>query len=280
MGGLAESIEYYASMVVERANVELLALALAIYTLSLIFSSLRWLTASRIQYTIANVMGAVESLLVGIFVNNLATFYNITGEVTRVAWASLRLRVGSSRLLVGALAERASEVPVALLYIVFSATPILKLSLVAIPLIAIVKSYVSSMLRALRDLASSPSRLALVLALSLALWLLDTLRIMVVASAFNVKLEFTVALGLTVIHVTSRFSPIPAGLGVLEGGFAGYLKLAGIPLSDSALVILGERLISTIIPTTIGGLIVFYRGGLGILKSAVRGVLLESGYGN
>jgi len=262
-----------------RASLELLALAIAIYTLSLIVSAVRWLTASKLSYSGRNVLGTMESLLVGIFANNILTFYNIVGEAVRVAWASFRLRVESTRLLAGALAERASELPVAFAYLALSATPIAKVTLVGLIAIPSLKSYAFNMWRAFKDLASSPQRLLAVLALSIAIWLMDTLRIVTVAYAFGINIEFTAALGLTVIHVASRFSPTPAGLGVLEGGFLGYLRLLGVPVSDAILIVLGERLVSTIIPSALGALIVFYRGGLGVLRSALRGAAFEGGYG-
>lgn len=273
------SIAGYVDFVVGRADVALLSLALAVYLVSLLVFALRWLTASRVPYSRFNVIGAMEALLVGILVNNIATFYNVMGEIARIGWASLRLRVGSARLLSGALAERASEIPVALLYIILASSPIFKLALLAsIPYTF--KSYVNSVLKASRELASSPLHLTLVILLSSIIWVLDTLRITIVAHAFNVNISLTTALTLTVIHVISRFSFTPAGLGVLEGGFIGYLKLQGIPLADASLVVLGERLVSTVIPSALGALIVVYRGGLGVLKSSIKGVSLEGSHGN
>jgi hypothetical protein len=280
MIGLVESISGYASLVVERSNASFLALAILVYLLSLLVSAFRWLTASRLSYSTFNIVGASESLLVGIFVNNLLTFYNVTGELARIGWASLRLRVESARLLVGALAERASELPVALLYLSLSTGSLFKLSLLSLAVTPSLKSYASGMFKAVRDLASSPSRLALVLLLSLTLWVLDTTRILLVASAFNVSLALTAALGLTVIHVASRFSPIPAGVGVLEGGFIGYLRLLGVPLGDATLIVLGERFVSTLIPTVAGALIVLHRGGTRVLRASIRGVSVEGGNGN
>jgi uncharacterized membrane protein YbhN (UPF0104 family) len=280
MIGLVESISGYASLVVERSNASFLALAILVYILSLLVSSFRWLTASRLSYSTFNIVGASESLLVGVFVNNLLTFYNVTGELARIGWASLRLRVESARLLVGALAERASELPVALLYLSLSTGSLFKLSLLSLAVIPSLKSYASGMFKAVRDLASSPSRLALVLLLSLTIWVLDTTRILLVASAFNVSLAFTAALGLTVIHVASRFSPIPAGVGVLEGGFIGYLRLLGVPLGDATLIVLGERFVSTLIPTVAGALLVLHRGGISVLRASIRGVSVEGGNGN
>jgi hypothetical protein len=280
MIGLVESISGYASLVVERSNASFLALAILVYLLSLLVSAFRWLTASRLSYSTFNIVGASESLLVGIFVNNLLTFYNVTGELARIGWASLRLRVESARLLVGALAERASELPVALLYLSLSTGSLFKLSLLSLAVTPSLKSYASGMFKAVRDLASSPSRLALVLLLSLTIWVLDTTRILLVASAFNVSLALTAALGLTVIHVASRFSPTPAGVGVLEGGFIGYLRLLGVPLGDATLIVLGERFVSTLIPTVAGAILVLHRGGISVLRASIRGVSVEGGNGN
>jgi len=280
MIGLVESISGYASLVLDKANPLFLALALLVYASSLLISSLRWLTASRLPYSVHNIAGVVESLLVGVFVNNILTFYNVAGELARVGWASLRLKVESARLLVGALAERASELPVAVIYLSLSAGTLFKLSLLSLAITSGLRNYALVMVKAVRDLASSPLHLALVTLLSLTIWILDTTRILLIASAFNVNLAIAAALGLTVIHVASRFSPIPAGVGVLEGGFIGYLRLLGVPLGDATLIVLGERLVSTLIPTTAGALLVLHRGGVSVLRASMRGVSIEGGHGN
>ena len=57
MIGLVEPLLGYASLVLEKSNVYLLVLAILIYTLSLMISSVRWITASRLPYSLYNVVG-------------------------------------------------------------------------------------------------------------------------------------------------------------------------------------------------------------------------------
>ncbi|MEM1712478.1 MAG: lysylphosphatidylglycerol synthase domain-containing protein, partial [Acidilobaceae archaeon] len=120
-----------------------------------------------------------------------------------------------------------------------------------------------------------PKAFSSILILSASMWLLDSLRIFVVGLSLGIYMSLGLAIVLTITHILSRFSPIPAGLGVLEGGFIGIMTLAGYSVTDALLVVTGERIVSTIIPTSIGGLIVFYRGGLGVLRTAIRGVRVE-----
>jgi uncharacterized membrane protein YbhN (UPF0104 family) len=69
-------------------------------------------------------------------------------------------------------------------------------------------------------------------------------------------------------------------VGVLEGGFIGYLRLLGVPLGDATLIVLGERFVSTLIPTVAGAILVLHRGGISVLRASIRGVSVEGGNGN
>ncbi len=255
-----------------RMDLKLLIVALLLYAFSLVISSLRWSLASGVEAGVLNVLRLCESLLVGVFVNNIITFYNITGEFGRILWASGRLKIDSSRLLVGALAERASEIPVALAYIFLIAPHGLKLAFMGSLQVRGLRDYSKGVLKALKDLTSNPLKLLVLTVFSLSIYLLDTARIYTVGAAFGVNITLTVALALTIIHIISRFSLTPAGLGVLEGGFAGYMIISGYSLADATLVILGERFVSTVVPTIVGGLIVAQKGGLSVLKHAMDGV--------
>ncbi|MEM2224185.1 MAG: lysylphosphatidylglycerol synthase domain-containing protein [Acidilobaceae archaeon] len=262
--------------VASRASLYFLMLAMIVYFISVLISSLRWLIASRLDIKFSNVLALSEALLVGTFVNNLLSFYNIAGEAARVGWASLRVRSSSSsKLLAGALAERATELIVAILYISLAVYSGFKFTLLILASTIGFRGYALGVLSALKDLISNPKAFSSILILSASMWLLDSLRIFVVGLSLGIYMSLGLAIVLTITHILSRFSPIPAGLGVLEGGFIGIMTLAGYSVTDALLVVTGERIVSTIIPTSIGGLIVFYRGGLGVLRTAIRGVRVE-----
>ncbi|MEM4558352.1 MAG: lysylphosphatidylglycerol synthase domain-containing protein [Acidilobaceae archaeon] len=262
--------------VASRASLYFLMLAMIVYFISVLISSLRWLIASRLDIKFSNVLALSEALLVGTFVNNLLSFYNIAGEAARVGWASLRVRSSSSsKLLAGALAERATELIVAILYISLAVYSGFKFTLLILASTIGFRGYALGVLSALKDLISNPKAFSSILILSASMWLLDSLRIFVVGLSLGIYMSLGLAIVLTITHILSRFSPIPAGLGVLEGGFIGFMTLAGYSVTDALLVVTGERIVSTIIPTSIGGLIVFYRGGLGVLRTAIRGVRVE-----
>ncbi|MEM1939495.1 MAG: lysylphosphatidylglycerol synthase domain-containing protein [Acidilobaceae archaeon] len=262
--------------VASRASLYFLMLAMIVYFISVLISSLRWLIASRLDIKFSNVLALSEALLVGTFVNNLLSFYNIAGEAARVGWASLRVRSSSSsKLLAGALAERATELIVAIPYISLAVYSGFKFTLLTLASTIGFRGYALGVLSALKDLISNPKAFFSILILSASMWLLDSLRIFVVGLSLGIYMSLGLAIVLTITHILSRFSPIPAGLGVLEGGFIGIMTLAGYSVTDALLVVTGERIVSTIIPTSIGGLIVFYRGGLGVLRTAIRGVRVE-----
>ncbi|MEM4656564.1 MAG: lysylphosphatidylglycerol synthase domain-containing protein [Acidilobaceae archaeon] len=262
--------------VASRASLYFLMLAMIVYFISVLISSLRWLIASRLDIKFSTVLALSEALLVGTFVNNLLSFYNIAGEAARVGWASLRVRSSSSsKLLAGALAERATELIVAILYISLAVYSGFKFTLLILASTIGFRGYALGVLSALKDLISNPKAFSSILILSASMWLLDSLRIFVVGLSLGIYMSLGLAIVLTITHILSRFSPIPAGLGVLEGGFIGFMTLAGYSVTDALLVVTGERIVSTIIPTSIGGLIVFYRGGLGVLRTAIRGVRVE-----
>ncbi|MCX8195555.1 MAG: flippase-like domain-containing protein [Acidilobaceae archaeon] len=250
------------------ADVRLLMLALAIYISSIFLAALRWTIASGAP--LSKLPSFLEALLVGTFANNLISLSGAAGEATRVGWARLRTGLPLPRLLAGALAERAGDLLVGALYLLVALHAFSSVLLVS----AHLRSLLGEAARAVRELASRPRLVMPLLALTLLIWLLDSLRILLVAFSFGVQASFPLAAALTLIGVLARLPPVPAGVGVLEGGYAGVMVAYGLSLGQAVSIILAERLITTVLPSVAGGAITIYRGGLGIVR-ALRGARLE-----
>ncbi|MCS7107176.1 MAG: flippase-like domain-containing protein [Acidilobaceae archaeon] len=262
--------------VLSRASASLLILAIAIYSLSICLAGLRWTIATRAPLSKAWVF--VEALLVGTFVNNVLSFSGAAGEVGRVGWAKLRTDVPLHRLVAGALAERALDFLMGALYFLLAAQ-FLKTLLPAL-LLRRGGSQVVQAVRAAKEVASEPRLFLLILLLSAAIWLLDSLRLLLISLSFGAQISFLLAVTLTLIGVLARFTPVPAGLGFMEGGFAGAMIAYGLSVGEAASIIVAERFISTLLPSLVGGLLVAYRGGLSTLKAVTRGGSLEDSLRN
>lgn len=259
--------------VVSSAAPHLLGVAICIYAISVLIASARWLIASRHPLSLSSITSFSEAILVGTFFNNLISFYGVSGELGRIAWASLRTRASYSRLLAGALSERLTEAVVALFYLLIVSSMIG----IKVPLFASIRVRMSEAKESIRELLNRPRDLMLLLLASVAIYALDTARILFIAMSFGIEMSVTIAMTLTLIGVVSRFVPIPAGAGVLEGGFVGTMTAFGYSVREGVMVVIGERLISTLLPSALGGLIVLRSGGVAAFKAIVRGMKNEGG---
>lgn len=249
-----------------RAEPHLLGVAMLIYAISVLIAATRWLIASRHPLTLSSLIAFSEAVLVGTFFNNLISFYGISGELGRIAWASIKTRAPYARLTAGAIGERLTEALVALAYVLTISWAVgLK-----IPVFINVRDRAREALEVLRELSRRPADMAMLLATSLAIYVLDTARIAVVAMSFGIEVTLPLAMTLTIVGVLSRFAPIPAGAGVFEGGFVGVMVAFGYGARDGVMLAIGERIVSTIMPSAAGGLIVLRSGGIAAFRSVVR----------
>ncbi|MEM1873954.1 MAG: lysylphosphatidylglycerol synthase domain-containing protein [Acidilobaceae archaeon] len=257
-----------------RVNVYYALASIALYFLSLFIWSFRWALASRIRLSVYNVAQLLEGILVGILVNNLVGFYSVGGEVARVVWVSYRGSAESARLLAGVAVERVSEVPIALAYLAFFTSLVRgELALLLhIPAVASkAGSYARLTLRSLREALSNPLLLAALAVLSTMLWLIDSLRLLLLARSVGVPIDIATAASLTLLGIASRIVLLtPANLGIFEGVYLGFLKASGYSLGDSLAVVLAERLLISLMPSILGALIVLREGGFEVLKRVSR----------
>lgn len=257
--------------VLSGASPQLLILATLVYFFSICLAGLRWTLATRVSLN--NLWALVEALFVGTFVNNVLSFSGAAGEVSRVGWAKLRTDIPLHKLVAGALAERALDFLMGAVYLLIAAQ-FLK-TVLPVFLLRRTGDQVRQIARAAREIASEPKLLLLILLLSVSIWILDSLRLLLISLSFGAQVSFLLAATLTLIGVLVRLIPVPAGLGFMEGGFAGAMIAYGLSVGEVASIIIAERFITTLLPSLAGGLLVLYRGGLAALKLATRRESLE-----
>lgn len=97
---------------------------------------------------------------------------------------------------------------------------------------------------------------------SLLLWVLATIRLMILAYALGIEMSFTIAAAATVWCIlVGLVAFTPGGIGLVEGGLAASLILMGIPSSEAFALAILERSISYFLATAIGFVCFFALGG-------------------
>ncbi len=106
---------------------------------------------------------------------------------------------------------------------------------------------------------NSLRRIPLVVTISIAVWLLEAGRLLLVVSSFDLSLAFAVILIVTMAHALLASVPTPGGLGAVEVGVAGLLVLAGMAHSDAGAVVIAERSITLLSVIGVGGILFLLR---------------------
>lgn len=102
-------------------------------------------------------------------------------------------------------------------------------------------------------------RIPLLVAISIAVWFLEAGRLLLVVSALDLSLAFSVILIVTMAHALLASVPTPGGLGAVEVGVAGLLVLAGMAHDDAGAVVIAERSITLLSVIGIGGVLFLLR---------------------
>jgi uncharacterized protein (TIRG00374 family) len=107
-----------------------------------------------------------------------------------------------------------------------------------------------------------------VLLLSSAVWVLDVIRLKLLAMALNLPLSLFLIATVSILYLLLGSLPItPGGLGIVEGGLISILLYFGLPLASASSFVFLERLISFGLSSVIGFVYLFYYGGFKIWKS-------------
>jgi uncharacterized protein (TIRG00374 family) len=102
-------------------------------------------------------------------------------------------------------------------------------------------------------------RIPLLVTIGIAVWFLEAGRLLLVVSALDLSLAFSVILIVTMVHALLASVPTPGGLGAVEVGVAGLLVLAGMAQNDAGAVVIAERSITLLSVIGVGGILFLLR---------------------
>ncbi|MCE4617324.1 MAG: flippase-like domain-containing protein [Desulfurococcales archaeon] len=253
----------------------LFLIAVLLYIASTFAWAFRWWYLLRKAGTKACFKTVYESVLGGILVNNLTPSLKAGGEGFRVFWLRLREGVPMARGIATTLYERLSEVPpVAVLVVIglhYLGVPI-------IPGFFDVKGTTREWWKTLKDdskkVLKRPGVFVVATTISSLIWLQDVIRLYLIAHAVGLDISMGLAATLSVSYLVLGMMPTPAGVGFVEGGFIGILIKFGYSLESTIAMVTLERLVSTVLPSVIGALLVAVNAkNMGL---SLREVLRES----
>lgn len=268
-------------------------LAVSVYLLSVYLFSVRWQQVlSCIGYNL-KATSLVPIYFGAVFVNNITPGGNMaTGESFRILWANKLFGISYINVFKTIFFERLVEaIPVVLLsfYILYS-SPSLEirllphsLTLKSLHLFFLVFLAAGIVIWIFRVRFISLAKIVQqnwdlfkksfipVLILSCGAWILDIIRLKLVALALNIDLSLTLIVTVSVLSFVLGALPLtPGGLGIIEGGLISLLLYFGLSLADASSFVILERFISYGISSIIGFLYLSYYGGFKIWKKAKK----------
>lgn len=266
-------------------------LAFLVYLLSVYLFAMRW---QRVLTCIGYELKAIDLFPIifgAIFVNNLTPASRTGGEPLRILWANKRFGISYTDAFITILFERLVEaIPIILLlfYVLYlfpsldikllpqksiltlNSTYLLLLALIIIG--ALVWFFRARFTALLREIQQNWKQLKKsftpVLLLSCGVWVLDIIRLKLIALALNFDLSLYIISAVSILYLLLGILPItPGGLGIVEGGLISLLLYFGLPLASSGSFVILERFISFGLSSLIGFLYLFYYGGIEIWKN-------------
>ncbi|WP_365942329.1 lysylphosphatidylglycerol synthase transmembrane domain-containing protein [Thermococcus sp.] len=226
--------------------------------------------------------------LSSIFVNNVTPMSRSGGEILRITWIAKKHKIPVAISTVSILYERILEIfPIIFLAVMGIAyftqhMLLLTLSLFFVAIIIwfkwekivvlSVKLFKIELSREeLINLLSLKKRTSLTMmgiGLSFAVWLLDVMRLKLIALAFgwNPSIEFLAIVSLANL-IFGLMAFTPGGIGIVEGGLIGTLTYFGIPSTLAVSITLIERFISYVISSIVGFVTLVVSGGSEIWRA-------------
>ncbi|HWQ44239.1 MAG TPA: lysylphosphatidylglycerol synthase transmembrane domain-containing protein [Methanosarcina barkeri] len=266
-------------------------LAFLVYLLSVYLFAVRWQQVLSCMDYDLKATDLVPVIFGGIFANNLTPASRAGGEPLRIFWVNKTYGISYTNAFVSILFERLVEaIPIAMLliYVLYSFPSLeikflpiknsltlsstyllLSVFLAAGVAIWIFRKKLSSLLKSIdenwRQLHKS---FIAVLLLSSAVWILDIIRLKLIALALNLPFSLYLIATISILYLLLGSLPItPGGLGIVEGGLISVLLYFGVPLAQASSFVFLERFISFGLSGVIGFLYLFYYGGLKIWKN-------------
>lgn len=267
-------------------------LAFLAYLLSVYLFAVRW---QRVLCSMSYEIKAADLVPVifgGIFANNLTPASRAGGEPLRIFWVNKKFGINYIDGLISILFERLVEaIPISLLliYVLYSfpsleiqvlpsradlmlnSTYLFLLLVLAAGLAFWIfrEKFSASLNRVKQHWKQLQKSFVAVLLLSSSVWVLDVIRLKMIALALNLPLSLHLIATVSILYLVLGSLPItPGGLGIVEGGLVSILLYFGLPLASASSFVFLERFISFGLSSVIGFIYLFYYGGFKIWKSA------------
>ncbi|AKB46181.1 hypothetical protein MSKOL_0404 [Methanosarcina sp. Kolksee] len=266
-------------------------LAFLVYLLSVYLFAVRW---QQVLSSIGHDLKATDLLPIlfgAIFVNNLTPANRTGGEPLRMLWVNKRFGISYTDAFITILFERLVEVIpiILLLFYVLYFVPSLEIkflpqkniltlnstylllfaSLATGILIWIFRERFTVLLKDIKQNWKKLHKSFIpALLLSSGVWILDIVRLQLIALALNLNLSLYIIASVSILYLLLGLLPItPGGLGIVEGGLVSLLLYFGLSLASSGSFVFLERFISFGLSSLIGFLYLFYYGGSEIWKN-------------
>lgn len=284
---LGQSVE-----ILSETRIRYFVLAFLAYLLSVYLYAVRW---QRVLVSMGYKLKDTDLVPVifgGIFANNLTPASRAGGEPLRIFWINKRFGIKYTDGLISILFERLVEaipISVLLIYVLYSfpslelkflpvtnsltlnSTYLLLLGLFIAGLaIWLFRGKLSSPLNTVRNhWRQLRKSFVPVLLLSSGVWVLDVIRLKMLALALGLPMSIFVIATVSILYLLLGSLPItPGGLGIVEGGLISILLYFGLSLASASSFVFLERFISFGLSSVIGFFYLFYYGGFKIWKSA------------
>ncbi len=281
--------------ILRETQIRYVFLAVLVYLLSVYLFSVRWQQVlSCVGYDL-KATSLVPIYFGAVFVNNITPGGNMAaGESFRILWANKLFGISYTNAFKTIFFERLVEaIPLALLltYILYS-FPSLEIrflplvdsltlkSIHLLFLVFLVAGMIVWFFRAkftflLKTVYQNwklfKKSFIPVLFLSGGVWILDIIRLKLVALSLNIDLSLNTIVTISILSFLLGALPLtPGGLGIIEGGLISLLLYFGLSLASASSFVLLERFISYGISSIIGFLYLLHYGGFKIWEKAKK----------
>jgi len=275
--------------IIRGASLRYLLLAVGTYYLSVLIYSLRWKLVLKGMGRNISYWELVKAVLASIFMNNITPLSRSGGEALRVVWISKKANVPAGLSTVSIIYERLLEaVPVLILMLLglayFSSETIDVLVILGVIVVSLIwikwETFVSFSLRIfktnltydelskIRELKKQHSLNLLGILLSSAVWILDVLRLKLIALTLGLRVSFVLLIVISIANLLfGMIAVTPGGVGIIEGGLVGTMTFFGIPTLLAVSMTLLERFVSYVLSTAVGFIVLVGSGGSEIWKA-------------
>jgi uncharacterized protein (TIRG00374 family) len=123
-------------------------------------------------------------------------------------------------------------------------------------------------MRKITALRSMHSLNVVAVLLSSTVWLLDVVRLKLIALAFGLNLAWSFIAVISIANLLFGLVAFtPGGVGIIEGGLVGTLTYFGIPMALAVSITLLERFVSYVASSLVGLAVLLTSGGVEIWKA-------------